>query len=67
MTVSDRLTSRNDDSIVLRLDLLGIDIDADVSTSDEDDTFRSHEVSATLNDLFVELHIRDTIKALAGA
>jgi len=55
-----RCTCGDDDGVVVRLDLRGVDGGTNVSIGDEMDAFRSHQINSTLNDFLVELHVGDT-------
>jgi hypothetical protein len=49
-------SGRHDEGVVLSANLLDVVRDTDVSAGDELDTFRRHEIEATLDDALVELH-----------
>jgi hypothetical protein len=57
-----RSTSGKDKRIVRLADLLGIDVDTNVSVGNELDTLVGHEVDTTLDDRLVELHVGDTVR-----
>lgn len=57
----NRSTGSNDYCIVLRLELRNLQVFANMDTSHEFDTLGSHEIGPTLNDRFIQLHVRDTV------